>query len=96
MIEEIARHRCKDSEGSPLFVVERRHVFTTGGAVTTRRHRGAAWVALLDGEPVRYIDAETFEVVATGERLAHDPRQCDCLPAVRFSISTQGSNICPT
>ncbi|WP_445191513.1 hypothetical protein ACT009_13150 [Sphingomonas sp. Tas61C01] len=83
MIEELARHRCVDGDGTPLFVVEHRHVFITQGDAGTREHRGAAWTTLLDGEPVRYIDARTFEIVATGELLTHDQGRCVCAPAVR-------------
>lgn len=82
MIEELARHRCSGDDGTPLFVVERCHVFMTQGDTGLRQYRGAAWLTLLDGEPVRYIDARTFEVVASGELIAHDPATCDCAPAV--------------
>lgn len=66
MIEELVRHRCIGDDGTPLFVVEHRHVFTSQGGAGPRQHRGAAWATLLNDEPVRYIDARTFEVVATG------------------------------
>lgn len=72
MIEELARHRCTGDDGTPLFVVEHRHLFTSQGGVGARQHRGSAWTTLLNGEPVRYIDNRTFEVIATGELLAHD------------------------
>lgn len=85
MIEELARHRCTGDDGTLLFVVEHRHVFTTQNGVGTRQYCGAAWATLLDGEPVRYMDARTFEVIATGELLAHDPGRCDCAPAVRIA-----------
>lgn len=81
MIEELARHRCT-GDGTPLFVVQRRHVFITQGGAGPRQHRGAAWATLLDGESMRYIDARTFEVIATGELLVHDLRRCNCAPAV--------------
>lgn len=68
-VEELARHRCLGDDGTPLVVVEYRHVFTSSDGGTVRRHHGARWLALLDGEPVRHIDAETFEVVASGELL---------------------------
>lgn len=93
MIEELARHRCVADDGTLSFVVERRHVFTTSGGAGPRQHRGASWATLLNGEPVRYIDPRTFEVVATGELLAHDPNRCDCMPAVRMvtRAGTKGS-----
>ncbi|GHH25226.1 hypothetical protein GCM10008023_38320 [Sphingomonas glacialis] len=94
MIEELARHRCTGDDGTPLFVVEHRYVFTSQGGAGSRQHRGAAWVTLLNGEPVRYIDARTFEVIATGEMLAHDLRRCDCAPA--FGITSRdggGENV---
>ena len=68
-MEEIARHRVTGDDGSPLVVVEYRYIFTTEGEAGVRRQPGAAWLTLLDGEPVRYIDAETFEVTSTGEIL---------------------------
>ena len=82
MIEELARHRCTGDDDSLLFVVEYRHVFTSNGGTGPRHHRGASWLTLLDGEPVRYIDGQTFEVIATGEILSHDPEKCHCAPAV--------------
>jgi hypothetical protein len=88
MIEELARHRCIGCSGKPLFVVEHRHVFTTHGGAGTRHHRGVAWATLLNGEPVRHINAQTFEIIATGELLAHDTQHCGCAPAVRFATST--------
>lgn len=84
MIEELARHCCTGDDGTPLFVVEHRHVFATQGGSGPRQHRGAARTTLLNGEPVRYIDAGTFEVIATGELLVHDRRRCNCAPAVRI------------
>ncbi len=85
MIEELARHRCIGEDGTPLFVIEHRHVFTSQGGAGTRQHRGAAWATLLNGEPVRYIDGSTFEIIATGELLVHDPGRCTCAPAVRIA-----------
>lgn len=76
MIEELARHRCVGDDRLPLFVIEYRHVFTTQGEAGARRHLGAAWLTLLDGEPVRYIDPRTFEVVATGELITRDEANC--------------------
>jgi len=90
MIEELARHRCAGDDGTPLFVVEHRHVFTSQGGAGPRQHRGAAWATLLNGEPVRYVDAQTFEVIATGELLAHDLRRCSCAPAVVIATQDGG------
>ena len=95
MIEELARHRCYGDDGTVMFVVERRHVFTTQNGSRTRQHRGAARTTLLDGEPVRYIDAATFEVVATGELLAHDLERCDCTPAAQISAGPQAQPLTP-
>jgi len=39
----------------------------------------------MSGEPVRYIDATTFEIVATGELLQHDLARCTCKPEVKVS-----------
>lgn len=69
MIEELARHACLGDDETPLVVVEYRHIFTASEGDKVRRHRDAIWLALADGEPVRLIDADTFEVVASGELL---------------------------
>lgn len=85
MIEELARHRCTDADGLPRFVIEQCHLFTTQSDTGTCRRRGAGWVALLDGEPVRTLNDRTFEIIATGERLDHDIDRCDCAPAARVT-----------
>ena len=69
MEEVLARHRCLGDDGTPLTVVERRHLRSVEGAAGPRRQIGARRLELEDGTAVRYIDAETFEVVATGELL---------------------------
>ncbi|QQV77984.1 hypothetical protein H5J25_04350 [Sphingomonas aliaeris] len=81
MIGELARHRCTGDDGTALFVIEHRHVFTSPGGAGPRQHRGAAWATLLNGEPVRYIHARALEVIATGELLVRDLRRCNCAPA---------------
>lgn len=65
----MARHRCTGDDGTPLVVVEYRYIFTTESEAGVRRQPGSSWLTLLDGEPVRYIDAETFEVRSSGEML---------------------------
>ena len=72
VVEQLARHRCLGDDGTRLIVVEYRHMFTSDAGGTVRRHPGSRWLALLDGEPVRYVDAETFEVVASGEMLRRE------------------------
>lgn len=69
MEEESARFRCEGDDGSPLTVLEYRLTGETG----RRRYPGARRLVLSTGEPVRYIDAVTFEVIDTGE-LVH---RCD-------------------
>lgn len=69
MIEELARHPCMGDDGTPLVVVEYRHIFMAGESDNVRKHRGSIWMSLLNGEPVRHIDSTTFEVVASGELL---------------------------
>ena len=82
MMEEMARHHRTDDGGTLLFAVEHRHAFTSQGGAGPRRHRGAAWVTLLNGEPVRHIETCTFEVIAAGEVLLHHLRCCNCASAV--------------
>jgi hypothetical protein len=60
------------------------------GEAGARQHHGSVWTTLLNGEPVRYIDNRTFEVIATGELLAHDLERCDCAPAVRIATRNGG------
>lgn len=69
MIEELARYRCEGDDGAAMTVIEHCHVFTTTSDDKVRRQRGAAWLSLLGGEPVRYIDPTTFEVIRSGELL---------------------------
>lgn len=68
-MEEIARHRCIGDDGTALVVLEYRYIFTTESEAGVRRHPGSAWLSLLDGEPVRYLDPATFEVTSSGELL---------------------------
>lgn len=65
----MGRYRCTGDDGTPLVVVEYRYIFTTESDAGVRRQPGSAWLALLDGEPVRYVDPETFEVASSGEML---------------------------
>ncbi|MBI0477400.1 hypothetical protein D9601_18825 [Sphingomonas sp. MA1305] len=69
MEEESARYRCVGDDGSPLIVVEYRHVGQLDTDAGPRRYPGARRLALSTGEPVRYIDACTFEVIDSGELL---------------------------
>lgn len=66
-IEERARYRCVDDDGTPLIVVEYRHCQIQRGGGRTRFHKGATWLSLLNGDAVRYLDPKSFEVIATGE-----------------------------
>lgn len=91
MIEKLIRHCCTDSNGDPLLVLEHRHIFITRGMAGKSQHLGAVRAKLADGEPVRRVDHRTFEVIATGKLLAHDPSQCDCAPASSFANSRTGS-----
>jgi hypothetical protein len=67
MEEELARYRCQGDDGAFLTVIEYRHVDVVCAATGARR------LGLSTGEPVRYIDAETFEVIASGELLRREP-----------------------
>lgn len=68
-MEELGRYRCVGDDGTRLTVVEYRYVHVTRDKSGTRRHLGARQLALETGEAVRYIDAETFEVIDSGELL---------------------------
>lgn len=69
MEQEIARWRCVGDDGSTVMVIEFRHAPTPTPGRPVRAYPGARRLALSTGEPVRYIDATTFEVIATGELL---------------------------
>lgn len=69
MREELSRYACMAADQTPCVVVEYRHIFMVGEADNVRRHHGSIWLALEDGEPVRLIDEQQFEVVATGEKI---------------------------
>jgi hypothetical protein len=69
-----------------FIVVEHRHVFTTQDDDGMRAQHGTSRMTLLDGEPVRYIDAQTFEIIATGKLMMHS-EQCACVPASMIIVS---------
>jgi len=68
-MEELARYRCVGDDGTPVAVVEYRYVHTARGDNGIRRHLGATKLTLETGEPVRYIDPVSFEVIDTGEMI---------------------------
>lgn len=72
MEEELSRHRCTGDDGAAVTVIEYRHVDVTSGASGTRTYPGARRLMLSTGEAVRYIDSETFEVIASGELLRRE------------------------
>lgn len=69
MEHEVDRFRCMSDDGTCLTVLEHRHIAIVDVEGKTRSLRGARRLALSTGERVRYIDANTFEVVDTGELL---------------------------
>ena len=69
MEEVIARYRCIGDDETPLVVLEYRHLHQAHSSKGVRRHLGARRLALGNGAAVRYIDAETFEVIESGELL---------------------------
>ena len=73
MEEECARYRCEGEDGSPITVLEFQYFAQAETKAGRRRYPGAQRLALSTGEPVRYIDPITFEVIGTGELL----RRCD-------------------
>ena len=73
MEEELSRHRCVGDDGASVTVIEYRHVDVIPGAAGTRIYPGARRLVLSGGEPVRYVDAETFEVIGSGELLRRQP-----------------------
>lgn len=64
---EIGRWFCSAEEGRGVWVVEHQFFAVPETDQPQRHHPGARRLALTTGEPVRYIDGDTFEVVETGE-----------------------------
>lgn len=69
MEREIARWRCATDDESTVTVIEYQHVAAPAPGEPARHYPGARRLALSTGEPVRYIDADTVEVIQTGELL---------------------------
>lgn len=69
MEEILAVYRCVGDDETPLVVFEYRHLHCTHDPKGMRRYQGARHLALENGATVRYIDAETFEVIESGELL---------------------------
>lgn len=69
MIEELARYRCVGDDGTRVAVVEYRYVHMARDGNGVRRHLGATKLTLETGEPVRYIDPASFEVIESGEMI---------------------------
>lgn len=68
--EEVrARYECLGDDGTRLTVVEYRYLLHRTTPAGQRTYPGALRWALDLGEPVRQIDRQTFEVVATAELL---------------------------
>ncbi|MCM8730426.1 hypothetical protein ACFO8O_05520 [Hephaestia sp. GCM10023244] len=67
MEEALAHYRCASDDGTYVTVVDYRHVAIETGPAGVRYRPGARRLALTTGEAVRYIDARTFEIVASGE-----------------------------
>lgn len=65
----LAWHPCVGDDGTCLMVIEYRYMLHEETPAGVRVYPGARRWALDSGEPVRVIDRETFEVVATGELL---------------------------
>jgi len=66
-------YRCQKADGSGHVYVDEYQEFidiTTHGDTTRRYAPGLKRLELRDGGAVNFIDDRTFEVVATGERLA--------------------------
>lgn len=69
MERETNRFRCTGDDGSWIVVVEHQHFDRRKNAQGHRVYPGARRFALDTGEPVRLIDARTYEVIETGELL---------------------------
>ena len=85
MEEESARYRCEGDDGSLITVLEFRHFDCAETESGRRRYPGARRLALSTGEPVRYIDLTTFEIIGSGELL----RRCN-VSVVRTFGTTRG------
>jgi len=69
MQDEIARYRCTSEDGTYVTVIESRYSESVRTDSGLRHRPGARRLALDTGGAVRYIDAQTFEIIASGELL---------------------------
>lgn len=69
MESEIGRWRCITDDETHLIVIEHQHRVIPMPGEPARHYPGARRFALSTGDDVRYIDATSFEIIATGEIL---------------------------
>jgi hypothetical protein len=69
MESEISRWRCITDDETHLIVIEHQHRAAPVPGEPSRHYPGARRFALSTGDDVRYIDATSFEIIATGEIL---------------------------
>lgn len=66
---EIDRWRCATEDESFVTVIAYQYMATPASGEPARYYPGARRLTLSTGEAVRYIDANTVEVIETGELL---------------------------
>ena len=70
LIEEIMAHlSCRDSADRPVEVMQYRHIAISQSKRGKRRSLGAIRWTTSDGDAIRQIDRNLYEVVSSGELL---------------------------
>src|SRR3546814_4252745 len=86
-MEELARYKCLGDDGSNVVVVEYRYVHNSHAENgSPRRYPGARHLILTTGEPVRYVDAYTFEVIESGERSEEHTSELQSLMRTSYAV----------
>lgn len=84
MEQERGRVRCRSDDETSFVVIAYQHVAHVSADGRERRYPGALGWATADGQAVRVIDDDIFQIVATGELLTRiDPGAAattDCGP----------------
>lgn len=67
--EVIARVSCRDDAGRAVEVIHYRHIATSQSKRGERRSLGAIGWRTGDGQPVRQIDSDLYEIETSGDLL---------------------------
>ena len=65
----IARVSCRDNSGRPVEIIEYRYTAVSASSRGERRHVGAIGWRTDDGQSVRQIDSDLYEIESSGDLL---------------------------